>query len=246
MQARACQLQGITNDESIRVRYHVLYWIKTLHRAKKLGGDPKTILDKYEKTESVSADSRLAGKKRWVVENLLQKGSPGFIREALEELDVKGSLEKSGSRTCMHACLAFSSAHDHCHEHDLCIVHAPPSSSLPHAFNVPCIPVFTDSNLATKSLLTGYAPAITPPNWAEMCRNTETSLEWCAQAWRKEELVTKKGVPRKRDPKEVPELAEFCAWGEKFVKDCEAANMYDEKVITGVKEAVVNLNSLLN
>ena len=53
--------------------------------------------EKFEAKEGLSDSARLKGKKKWVVENLLTSSTPEFINGALEEVDAKGGMERSGS-----------------------------------------------------------------------------------------------------------------------------------------------------
>ena len=74
---------------------------------------------------------------------------------------------------------------------------------------------FTNSNLATKSILLGEGPVCKNADWTNRLKNTPESLGLLATVWGGETLARKDGSHRKRDVKSVPEIAiyaAFCNW----------------------------------
>ena len=85
---------------------------------------------------------------------------------------------------------------------------------------------FSNNNLATKAILLGEGPGCKDPDWVGRSRNTPASLGLLANIWTSEKLSRKDGSLRKRDVKDVPELAEYSAFGQWLLEkvDTETLN----------------------
>lgn len=64
-------------------------------------------------------------------------------------------------------------------------------------------PVFTDSNLATKSILLGEGPRTKVGTWDSLLVNTPESLDILITIWRTETFTNKAGAIKKRDAKDT-------------------------------------------
>lgn len=71
---------------------------------------------------------------------------------------------------------------------------------------------FTDTNLSTKAILLGEGPRCKADFWTKALRNSPESLALLIQVWTREGMARKDGNTKKRDPKEVGILAEWCAF----------------------------------
>ena len=76
--------------------------------------------------------------------------------------------------------------------------------------------------------------------WDDMLKNTKESLGLFIRAWRGETLLNKAGMPRKRDAKESPELAQYCALGCRMFKALKESGNYADDVLEQVQNDIVS------
>ena len=100
----------------------------------------------------------------------------------------------------------------------------------------PIPPVFTDTNLATKANLLGEGPKCKNSKFTTMLKNSEASLELLIKAWTTEQLLNKNGTIRKRDVKDMPELAEYTALCTDLIKDLKALGCFSNETMARVCE----------
>lgn len=77
---------------------------------------------------------------------------------------------------------------------------------------------FSDVNLSTKFVLLGEGPVTRDPEWTARLRNTPASLSLLVDMWTTECLQKRSGERRKRDQKEVANLAEYAAFTSRLIE----------------------------
>lgn len=100
--------------------------------------------------------------------------------------------------------------------------------------------VFTDTNLGTKAILIGEGPTCRDEAWASRLRNSEESLNMLVDIWVRDIVVKRDGSRRKRDAKEVGELAVYAAFACQLLAYLKDSLCYEEKQLQELWERILH------
>ena len=107
------------------------------------------------------------------------------------------------------------------------------------------IAILTDTNLATKTILLHEGPKCKNSKFDSKVKNTEASFQLLIQTWTTEQLTNTNGTIRKRDVRDVPELAEFCALVTDMLKELQNSGMFTDETLAQIREDGRNQSPML-